>query len=327
MFEAAFLKSIKFILSLAALAGVYCLGPVVDYPPIHLSHETELPQRLGDLEKWLDKRESAFEFIKPQNEQLVVWASEKKEQTPWSIVYIHGFSSSRLETAPLTQEIAKKLKANVFYTRLTGHGQHAADLAQATPQEWVKDYLLALDIGHLLGEKVLIISCSTGSTIATLASETAQAHFTQAHVFISPNFGPKDKRAEIILLPWGKEIAQWIEGKTHQSGVADPAEELAWYNAYPTEALFPMMYLVKLTRQSSLKDFKHPLLVLYSERDQVVDVTEIKAAFSLMGSSQKQMLNVEYSDSKNQHVLAGSIKAPKAVEPLSQEILKWVQTL
>jgi len=135
LLEAAFLKSVKFILFLITFIGIYCLGPVVEYPPIHLSHETELPQRLGDLEKWLDKRESAFEFIKPQNEQQIVWASEKKEQTPWSIVYIHGFSSSRLETAPLSQEIANKLKANVFYTRLTGHGQHAADLAHATPQD------------------------------------------------------------------------------------------------------------------------------------------------------------------------------------------------
>ena len=300
---------------------------MVDYPAIHFTRESELPPRLDDLQRWLDKKESAFEFIKPRNEKLVVWASEKKEQTPWSIVYIHGFSSSRLETAPLTQEVAKQLKANVFYTRLTGHGQHAGDLARATPQDWVNDYLLALDIGHRLGEKVLIISCSTGSTIATLASQRPQANLIQAHVFISPNFGPKDQRAEIILAPWGKEIAQLIEGKTHHTTVANPAEELAWYKAYPTDALFPMMHLVKLARQSPLKDFKHPLLVLYSERDQVVDVTEIKAAFSLMGSSQKQLINVEYSDSKNQHVLAGSIKAPKAVEPLSQDILKWVQTL
>ena len=321
------MKLLQFIVGLVVLIGIYLAGPVLDYPPINYQQTSELPPNLEGLQQWLKDKESGVKSLKPQNEKLVVWAGEKAVKTPWSIVYIHGFSASRLETAPLSDVLAKKLQANVFYTRLAGHGQDANELAKATPQDWVIDYVQALEIGHRLGEKVLVISCSTGSTLATLASEASVRQAFEAHVFISPNFGPKDKRAEIILLPWGKEIAQWIEGKTHQTVASEPGEDLAWYKAYPTQALFPMMHLVKLARQSPLKDFHLPLMVLYSERDQVVDVNEIKTAFNAIGSNQKQMLSIDYSESKNQHVLAGSIKAPNAVEPLSEDILRWVRQL
>ncbi|MDD4273595.1 MAG: hypothetical protein PHG14_07705 [Desulfobacter postgatei] len=38
-------------------------------------------------------------------------------------VYIHGFSATRKETAPLSDLVAKTLNANLFYTRLSGHGR------------------------------------------------------------------------------------------------------------------------------------------------------------------------------------------------------------
>jgi len=38
-------------------------------------------------------------------------------------------------------------------------------------------------------------------------------------------------------------------------------------------------------------------------------------------------VQVDYSESKGQHVLAGAIKAPKAVAPMAKTIIEWAQTL
>ena len=330
------MKTTPLLLVGALFLGAFFLGPRTSYEPIDFKLERHVPERLSELDGWLKLKESAFKNIKANNEKTIVWANGERATTPWSVVYIHGFSASRLESAPLAELVADKLKANVFYTRLSGHGQRPEDLKNATPHLWVNDYLEALEIGHRIGKRVLVISCSTGSTIAALASQmhgTKDTHGAQdarnreAHVFISPNFGPKDKRAEIILAPWGEQLAFLIEGKTHLSASPEPDEQLGWYDAYPTESLFPMMYLVKLARNSRLQDFNSPLLVLYSERDRVVDVEKIKTAFAQIGSQPKTLISIEDSDSKGQHVLAGRIKAPKALEPIKEQIVQWVQTL
>lgn len=332
-------------ISLALLLGVYFSGPVVQFPKMDFEPpelgtvpsskdgagndgtSAPVPQRPELLDAWLQRKEARFAKLKKDNEKTIVWASEKKTKTPWAIVYVHGFSASRLETDPLTQLVAQSLHANVFYTRLTGHGLEPQDLGEATPNDWIKDYIEAVKVGEQLGERVLVISCSTGSTLAALSPMLKITTAPEAHVFISPNFGPKDKRSEILLAPWGESIANWIEGPTHHTAGSGAQESLGWYQAYPTRSLFAMMYLVKLARESHLENFTAPLLVLYSERDQVVDVGAIKAAFQAIGSTSKQLRAIDYSDSENQHVLAGQIKAPKALPALSQEIIQWVKRL
>jgi hypothetical protein len=58
-----------------------------------------------------------------------------------------------------------------------------------------------------------------------------------------------------------------------------------------------------------------------------VDPAEIKTAFAHFGASHKNLEPVTYSQSKGQHVLAGDIRDPKAVEPMVQTIVKWTQEL
>jgi esterase/lipase len=105
------------------------------------------------------------------------------------------------------------------------------------------------------------------------------------------------------------------------------AEALAWTSRYPTRAVFPMMALVKAVRDSDLTSFQAPVLVHYSEQDQTVSPARIKTAFARLGSPQKQLVPVGYSQSKGQHVLAGAIMDPAAVAPMAEGIVRWVSGL
>jgi esterase/lipase len=240
------------------------------------------------------------------------------------VVYLHGFSASRLETAPLAEVVAQALGAHVFYARLTGHGRGGQAMAEALPQDWMADTVEALRIGQLLGDKVLLMSCSTGATLATWLGTSALGSQVAAHVFLSPNFGPKDWRGELVNWSWGRRLVLTMAGECRGWVPESEAEALAWTTRYPTRAVFPMMALVKTVRASDLASFQAPVLVHYSEQDQTVSPARIKAAFARLGSPLKQLVPVGYSQSKGQHVLAGAIMDPAAVAPMAEGIVRWV---
>jgi esterase/lipase len=312
---------------IVVLLATFFLGPVNNFGADTPTPRLAAPTTLHELDAWLAQSEAGFKHLRAGTAKGIVWAEGEKRKTAWSVVYIHGFSASRLETAPVADEVAKALGANVFYTRLTGHGLDGEAMGQASAQDWLADTLEAIQIGQALGDKVLVISCSTGSTLSTWLGTTPQAAKVNAFVFISPNFGLKNTMSELINGPWGKQIAMAVSGDTISYEQTDPREKTAWTGSYPTQALFPMMALVKKVRDSDLSAFKTPVLVLYSAADQTVDPNKIKQAFAQLGSDQKTIDAVVYSRSKGQHVLAGEIRDPESVQPMASSVVNWTRSL
>lgn len=317
------------VLGVAVVVTVVVLsGPRNSFGPETPSSRSAPPKDAGQLDAWLMASEKPFTDMKPGNAKGITWAGKPGERAPWSVVYLHGFSASRLETAPLADKVAQALGANVFHTRLTGHGLASVEaMGNASVQDWLADTVEALQIGKVLGDKVLVIGVSTGATLATWAALSPQAKDIAAMVFVSPNFGPKDKRADLVNGPWGMQIALAMEGPTRGWTPENAAEANAWTTRHATRAVFPMMALVKHVRESDLTAVKAPVLMLYSEKDEVVDPHETKTAFARMGSTAKSLHEVDYSTSSSQHVLAGELKAPTAVAPMTETIVQWVKTL
>jgi len=318
-------KSAAGLITLLVLG--FLLGPVNEFGPDTPAPRTPAPAALNELDAWLASSEARFQDLRPGTAKGIVWANNEKKRTPWSVVYIHGFSATRMETAPLADEVAKAMGANLFYTRLTGHGLPGAAMGRATTQEWLADTLEAVRVGEALGEKVLVISCSTGSTLATWQGTSPEAAKVSAHVFISPNFGLKNKLSELVNGHWGHQIAFAVTGDTISYTTTDPRESVAWTTTYPTQAIFPMLALVKKVRDSDLTSFNTPVLVLYSAADQTVDPQQIKQVFARLGSKQKTIEPVIYSQSLGQHVLAGQIRDPQAVQPMAKFVTDWVNQL
>ena len=182
-------------------------------------------------------------------------------------------------------------------------------------------------VGQTLGEKVLVISCSTGSTLSTWLATSPEAGRVTAHVFLSPNYGPKDKNAEIINTPWGKQLATLIMGSTRSWAPENDLVANAWTTSYPSKGVFPMMALVKSVRDSDLASFKTPVLMIYSEKDTVVDPIETKAVFQRIGAPIKTLEPVTYGENEGQHMLVGDIRSPGSTAIAAKDIAKWVQSL
>lgn len=311
-----------FVLALA----VYFLGPKNAFGP-DVPTAREVPPAIAQLDDWLARSEAVYPDIRSGLQKQVMWHGVPGERTPWAVVYLHGFTASRLETAPLAETVARQLGANLFYTRLAGHGRTTEAMGEATVQDWLADAVEAVRVGERLGERVLVIGVSTGATLATWLGARSEGQGVAGYVMISPNYGPKDKKSELINQPWGRELALRLEGETRGQPAPIDAENHAWTQVYPTRALFPMMALVKQVRESDLSGLRAPVLALYSEGDQTVDPQEIKSLFPRIGAERKTLVAVDYSEAVGQHVLAGDLRASKATERMAAEVVQWAQGL
>ena len=101
-----------------------------------------------DIDAYLARQEEKFDDIRSGLQKQIVWAyPNSKAKTPLSIVYVHGFSASSGEVRPLPDIIAANLGANLYYTRLQGHGRTGDAMGEATVQGWLNDIAEAIDLG------------------------------------------------------------------------------------------------------------------------------------------------------------------------------------
>ena len=96
----------------------------------------------------------------------------------------------------------------------------------------------------------------------------------------------------MLLWPWGKQIAQIAEGRYREWRPLNEQHAHFWTYRYPSEALFPMMGVVKLARESDLSLMQQPVLVLYSKADIVVSIAKTEQIFEALGSKSKELVAV-----------------------------------
>jgi len=241
--------------------------------------------------------------LRPNTEKRIVWASPVHVKTRLGIAYVHGFSASRDEIAPTLEGLGQ----NIFYTRLRGHGLDGAALAKATAADWQKDVDEAVTVAESIGEKVVLIGSSMG---AMLSISAALRHPKVAGlVLISPFFGPKDKKATIMLYPGGLPLAKWINGPERKWDPKNPDQARIWTTSYPLEAVKHALELSEAVKKEKLESLSIPSLTLYTKNDETVDVDLIVSGFERLGGK-KQLLEVEKA---TEHVLTGAATCPQTV--------------
>lgn len=284
---------------------------------------------LRALEAWLAEREDAVPDLRPQARKQIIWAQpEAPARTPLSVVYLHGYSATRVETAPLADSVAQALGANLYYTRLRGHGRDGAAMAEATVEDWLSDTREALAVARQIGERVVVIGTSTGATLALWAAADApERDAIAALALISPNFGPADKRSTMLNWPGGGVLAELVLGPEYSWEPANEAQAAGWTTAYPTRALLPMMALVDFINQPKrLARVEVPTLFMHTPDDQVVDVAAIRRGFEALGSERRQIAVVSETSAPSRHVIAGDVLSPETTGPLARTIVEFVRT-
>ncbi|SOH95417.1 Esterase/lipase [Monaibacterium marinum] len=282
-----------------------------------------------DIDLYLAASEAQFDDITPGTQKRIQWAGDVGARTTYSIVYIHGFSATSEEIRPVPDNVAQALGANLYYTRLTGHGRGGDAMAEATVPAWINDYAEAIAIGARLGERVIVMTTSTGGTIAALGAFDARIEQDLAGIiFVSPNFQVANPSAAILTLPlvryWGPTVA----GAERSFEAANPEHERFWTTRYPTLALLPMAASVQAAGLMPFSETTVPALFMFSDDDQVIDHSVTREVAAEWGGP-VEIINPELSVDADPyaHVIAGDIVSPGMTAPVQQAMIRWIATL
>ena len=309
----------------AALLVGFALLLYLTTPPA-LVNAAAVPNLPADLESYLAEREkqvdSDFALV-PGTEKRVVWR-EPGQRTEYAVIYLHGFSATRQETAPLAERIAAELGANLFETRLTGHGHSQRPMHGVQAEAWLQDAVEALSIGARIGDKLVVIVTSTGGTLALATAEHESAAAVSDIVLISPNLQPADRRSNWLTRPLGPLLAQLISGDTRSWTAHNEQQERFWSTSYPTTAVVEVMRLVDFVRNRLPMSVPQDLLVIVSPDDSVVSAEVTKLAFERIDAPKQRLIEFEQAQDPSRHVLAGDILSPDTTETLATTIVDFV---
>ncbi len=294
---------------------------------VDLPAPASIPALPGDLDAHLESREARFDDLRPGAEKTVVWHdAATKQRTPLAVVYLHGFSATRQEAFPLAETVADSLGANLFLTRLTGHGRDGEAMAEAGVADWLADVREAMAVAARIGERTVLMGLSTGGTLAVWAATRPDWNDRlEALVLISPNLGPRDPGAGLLLWPGGLTLARWIQGPEREWEPQNEEQAESWTTRYPIEAVATMMRLVKGVQRLDPAEIDTPVLLLHSERDTVIRVESAVDVFERMSSDRRERVVVSGVGDEDGHVLAGDVLSPGTTERVAGAIVDFVR--
>ncbi|APG61355.1 alpha/beta hydrolase [Christiangramia salexigens] len=306
----------------------YFLGPVPPEP----EYSNELPVLATDL-KILERDINASEDSMPvrkDNQARIIWQNNLQKKTEYSLIYLHGFAGSYRDGYPVNQNIADTLNANLFLSRWAGHGLiPPASLDNFTPENAWSSAKEALAIGNRIGDKVIILSTSTGGTLAVkLAAAFPDKVF--AIINLSPNFEDDMPGTFVLNSPWGYDIAKLISfGESKKISHKKPIARQYWDTIYPAKALVDLQVLVQSTvKKEILYKVECPVLTLYYhenflEEDQHVEVSVYPEIYKKLGTpdSLKVLRSLK---TPGTHFIGSDIKS-KDTQIVEEEIVSFLK--
>ena len=316
--------------AIALAAGVLVIAAIAfATTPAALVNQAEVPHINGEVDSWLAERERAVEsrtpLIEGTQKRIRWFAGKRGQRTKYAIVYLHGFSATRQELSPVPETVADALGANLFETRLAGHGLKANPLAGVHAEEWLDDAAEALAIGKELGENIIVMGTSTGATLALAMVQHPAFANVCCLVLVSPNIALRDSNTELLTWPGGPQLAHLVIGDKRSWTTSNELQGRYWATSYPTDALVEMMRLVKFVRTLLPMKLDQSVLAFYSPDDRVVDSHRIETLFEQIHTARSELIRVDETGDPSHHVLAGDILSPVNNEVVGEAIIRFVQ--
>jgi len=316
------------ILSFFALIVIYFLGPKPPKPV--LSESLPTVASINTLDAYITAMEAPYK-IKPNNEAKIIWADSSKTQTDYAIVYLHGFSASQMEGDPVHQNIAKQFNCNLYLARLAEHGiDTTEDLVNLTADQYWESAKLAFAIGKQIGKKVILMSTSTGGTLALQLAATYPE--IAGLILYSPNIEVFNPAAPLLDNPWGLQIGRAVLKNNYVDiKYKDSAYPKYWNTHYRIEAVVALQNLLEATMtETTFKKIHQPTLALYyykdeANQDNVVKVSAIQKMMQQIATPSNLKMEMAMPNTGN-HVIASPIvsKDIVSVEQATAKFMKEV---
>lgn len=276
------------------LVSTYFLGPPPP-EPVFAKTLPEVPQ-LADLENYVAAGEAESD-LREDNQARIVWADSSRQRTEYAFVYLHGFAGSYRDGYPWNVRLADTFNANVYLARYAGHGLVPPNnMVDFSPEAAWADAKEAFAIGERLGKKVVLLSTSTGGTLATLLAAQFPDRI-HGLINIGPNFQDDIPGTWMLNSNWGYELAHLVSlGDYREVSHDDPRAHQYWDTMYVAEALTELQVLVSAaTEDSLLRKVTTPVLTMYYydddfSEDEHVEVSVYPAVHQTFGTPDDQVV-------------------------------------
>lgn len=291
-------------------ALVYVLGPQVESPTFDAAPIT-FEEPIEKVEASIEAEEAANPAIKPDNQSQFIWYDSSKSKTPYSIVYLHGWSASQVEGAPTHKEVATTFGCNLYLPRLAGHGlMEEEPMLNITADALMQSAKEAIAVGKLMGDSVILMTTSTGGTLGLyLAGEDPRV---AGVILYSPNIEIFDQMSHLLNNPWGLQLARLVTGGKYHQWELDSTRKQYWTNKYRLEALTQLRELVDVTMtEETFQKVTQPVFLgYYYKSDQAMDSTvsvpAMQTMFSQLGTPENLKMEIEFPEAGH-HVIGSSL--------------------
>lgn len=306
-----------FLIALCVLAVIFALGPQPDYPRYDLS-PMYLKVQLQDLDSYVAAKEAKVLDLKSDNEARIIWYQDSIQKTEYSLVYLHGFSASQEEGDPVHTRFAERYGMNLYLPRLADHGRQSKDsFKELTPKQLIDSAKEAIAIGGLIGEKIVLMSCSTGSTYSLMLAPSDDR--VEAMIMYSPNIAIADQTAKLVTYPWGKQILSTVMGGDYVNiSYPDKAKQY-WNESYHINGVIAMQALIDDGMQEEIFELYNKPLYLGcyfkddENQDNVVSVDAMEEMFSQISTPTERKRIVKFPDA-TRHVFTSHIMVDEFYE-------------
>lgn len=308
---------------------IYILGPTTSFEEIDPIVKP-LSISIDSLEAHISALESKVSTLKDENESRVIWHKGVKK-TPYAMVYLHGFSAGVMESDPVHQMLAEKYGCNLYLARLSQHGISDPDaFLTFTPQSLIQSAKDAIAIGQLIGDKVILISCSTGGT-ASIYLTANNPNLIHAQILYSPNTAIIEPTAVLFNKPWGKQIIRSVIGDFK---LADPKwvgtkVEDYWTLDYRIEGLVALQELLEQTMtDETYALINSPYFVGYyykneEESDHVISIPGI-INFDKQTNTPEELKKLHAFPTVGSHVIASSLQS-NDIDVVVEETSRFIE--
>jgi esterase/lipase len=319
----------KVLLSIIALLLLaFFLGPTPNYDKIDLS-SSAIKGELHQIDSIVNASESKIDNIKPENAAEIIWHNNEIKKTEYAVLYLHGFTASHMEGNPIHKEFAKRYGCNLYLSRLEGHGVEDIDaFKNLTPDNYFESAQKALEITKKLGNKIIVMSCSTGSTLSILLAKTNP----EIHSFImfSPNIDIRDPMSALTVGHWGKELTEFVlDGEYNNVVYEDETAYKYWYKKYHINGIIALKkFIVDNMISANFKLINQPLFLSYyykneNEQDDVVSVKRMIDFYNEVSTPAANKRKYVSEDAKT-HIISSSL-FNKNIAALQSELYKFAE--
>jgi esterase/lipase len=318
-------KSLGILLVLAGL--VYLFGPSPSTPELNRILP-EVTADLAALEQEIIAQESA-DSIRPGNGAEIIWADPtRKEKTAISIVYIPGFTATKMEGDPIHREFAARYGCNLYLARLEGHGIVTdTPMLNYAPESVMASAKRAMAIAQALGDEVIVMTCSTGGTLAIYLAGGDEK--VKALITYSPNVAMARWDTYLLNKPWGLQIARVVFGGDFYSYEDSKENQKYWYTRYRIEALVQLQELLEATMlEENFAMVTQPFFMGYYykdevNQDQVVSVAAMHQMYEQLGTPEAIKRSIAFPEA-GEHVISSGLKSGCIYE-LRSETFKFAE--